>query len=106
MAKNNNILKVAGLQFGAYKGDYSKQIDYIIKSCEEFLSKNKPDILCLPEIMTTPYFCTVDMNNYEKFAEPVPGPTTERMSEIAKRFKTNIIGTAYEFDQELDRFYN
>ncbi len=42
-----------------------------------------PDLVCLPECALTGYL--YEERDLEKFAEPVPGPTTGRMGELARR---------------------
>jgi beta-ureidopropionase len=101
-----DVLKVAGIQLGSYLGDYERQIDYITNQCERLLNKNRPDILCLPEVMTTPYFCTVRINDYQKYAETLPGPTSDRIADLAKKYRTHIIGTVYEHDSQDGKYYN
>ena len=42
-------------------------------------------ILCLQEIFNTPYFCPGQNKDWYQSAEPVPGPTVNRMAEYAKK---------------------
>jgi N-carbamoylputrescine amidase len=53
-------------------------------------------IVCLQELFSSLYFC--DTENYEHFklAEPVPGPTTEHFSLLAKQLKIVIIASLFE----------
>ena len=45
-------------------------------------------ILCLQEIFYGPYFCAEQDIKWYQTAEPVPGPTTERLAEYAKKWKS------------------
>src|SRR5579863_3747598 len=56
-------------------------------------------ILCLQEIFNTPYFCPGQNSDWYASAESVPGPTTERMSEYAKRWNMVMIVPVYEKEQ-------
>src|SRR5215210_255753 len=56
-------------------------------------------ILCLQEIFNTPYFCPGQDNAWYASAEPVPGPTTERMAEYAKKYNMVMIVPVYEKEQ-------
>ena len=47
--------------------------------------KKGVQILCLQEIFNGPYFCPSQDPHWYDMAEPVPGPTTERRSELARR---------------------
>jgi beta-ureidopropionase len=62
-------------------------------------------ILCLQEIFNGPYFCPSQDPRWYEAAEAVPGPTTEIMSEIAKKYQMVIIVPVYEKVQE-GVFYN
>jgi beta-ureidopropionase len=53
-------------------------------------------ILCLQEIFNTPYFCPGQDKAWYASAESVPGPTTDRMAEYAKKYKMVIIVPIYE----------
>jgi N-carbamoylputrescine amidase len=53
-------------------------------------------LVLLPELHGLPYFCqTEDTNNFE-LAEPIPGPTTEFLGDLAKQHKLVIVGSIFE----------
>jgi len=56
-------------------------------------------ILCLQEIFSTPYFCPGQDAQWYASAESVPGPTTERMAEYAKKHNMVLIVPIYEKEQ-------
>src|SRR5918911_3765463 len=56
-------------------------------------------ILCLQEIFNTPYFCPGQDSKWYQSAEPIPGPTVERMAEYAKKYQMVIIVPIYEIEQ-------
>ena len=53
-------------------------------------------IICLQELFTSLYFC--DVEDYENFklAEPIPGPSTEKLQEVAKELGVVIIASLFE----------
>ena len=53
-------------------------------------------ILCLQEIFNTPYFCPGQDKAWYASAEAVPGPTTDRMAEYAKKYNMVMIVPVYE----------
>lgn len=53
-------------------------------------------ILCLQEIFNTPYFPPAQTPEWCDAAEPVPGPTTERLAQIAARHSMVIAVPIYE----------
>lgn len=57
-------------------------------------------ILCFQEIFNTPYFCPGQDSKWYASAETVPGPTTDLISEYAKKYDMVIIIPVYEKDGE------
>lgn len=53
-------------------------------------------IVCLPELFRTPYFCQTE--NYEVFAlaEPIPGSSTEALQSLARALDIVIIASLFE----------
>jgi beta-ureidopropionase len=62
----------------------------------EEAGKKGVQILCLQEIFNGPYFCPSQDPRWYDAAEPVPGPTTHRLSEYAKKYEMVIIVPVYE----------
>src|SRR6202008_2431169 len=53
-------------------------------------------IICLPELFKTVYFCQEENHKYFQYAEPIPGPTTERLSALAKELQVVIVASLFE----------
>jgi beta-ureidopropionase len=53
-------------------------------------------VLCLQEIFNGPYFCPSQAIRWYDAAEPVPGPMTETMQAIAKKYGMAIVVPVYE----------
>ena len=70
---------------------FQKHIPYIEEAGEKGVQ-----ILCLQEIFNGPYFCPSQDTRWYEAAEPVPGPTTERMAEYAKKYNMVIVVPVYE----------
>ncbi|HCT23252.1 MAG TPA: acyltransferase, partial [Chitinophagaceae bacterium] len=53
-------------------------------------------IVCLQELFTSLYFC--DVEDYDNFqlAEPIPGPSTDSLSAVAKELGVVIIASLFE----------
>ena len=73
---------------------FQKHIPFI-----EDAGKKGVQILCLQEIFSTPYFCPGQDSKWYESAEPVPGPTTQRLAEYAKKYDMVIIAPVYEKEQ-------
>jgi beta-ureidopropionase len=65
----------------------------------EEAGKRGVQILGLQEIFSGPYFCPSQDPRWYEAAEPVPGPTVERMQKIAKRYQMAMIVPVYEREQ-------
>jgi len=53
-------------------------------------------IICLQELFTSLYFCDVEDYDNFKLAEPIPGPSTDALSKIAKDLGVVIIASLFE----------
>lgn len=53
-------------------------------------------VICLQELFLTPYFCTVQDPSRFDLAEPVPGPTTAALQEVARELGVVIVGPLFE----------
>jgi N-carbamoylputrescine amidase len=54
------------------------------------------ELICLQELFLTPYFCQTEDDAHFALAEPVPGPTTERLGALAKRLGVVIVASLFE----------
>ena len=68
-----------------------KHLPYI-----EEAGKRGVQILCLQEVFNAPYFCPSQDSKWCDLAEPIPGPTIERMQALAKRHDMVMIVPIYE----------
>ena len=54
------------------------------------------ELVLLPELHVGPYFCQIeDTENFE-LAEPIPGPTTEELGQLAKSLGIVIVASLFE----------
>lgn len=53
-------------------------------------------VVCLPELFRTQYFCREERAELFALAEPVPGPTTEALASLAAELDIVIIGSVFE----------
>jgi N-carbamoylputrescine amidase len=53
-------------------------------------------IACLPELFRTPYFCQREDPALFDLAEPVPGPTTDRLARTARETGMVVVGSVFE----------
>lgn len=53
-------------------------------------------LVCLPELFLTPYFCQTHDINLFNLAEPIPGPSTERLAVVAKECGAVVVASLFE----------
>src|SRR3982751_131682 len=53
-------------------------------------------IICLKELFNAPYFCKSQKCERFDIAEPIPGPTTERMQALAKELEVVLVVPLFE----------
>src|SRR6516162_8292546 len=53
-------------------------------------------IICLPELFRSPYFCQCQDPRVFDLAEPVPGPSTERLGRVAKEAGVVVVASLFE----------
>jgi N-carbamoylputrescine amidase len=54
------------------------------------------NIVCLPELFRTQYFCQREELHLFDLAEPIPGPSTERLAEVARKARVVVIASLFE----------
>lgn len=65
----------------------------------ESAGKKGVQILCLQEIFYGPYFCAEQDTKWYDTAEPIPGPTTQLMQDLARKYAMAIVVPIYETPQ-------
>ncbi|WP_129671462.1 carbon-nitrogen hydrolase [Candidatus Chloroploca sp. Khr17] len=53
-------------------------------------------IICLPELFRSLYFCQREDHDHFQLAEPVPGPSTERFGQLARELGVVLIVSLFE----------
>ena len=91
---STKVIKVGTVQMSCTKNPL-ENLNKAIERIREAAAKGA-QIVCLQELFTSLYFC--DVEDYENFklAEPIPGPSTERLSRIAKELGVVIIASLFE----------
>ena len=68
-----------------------KAVEWVIKAAKE-----GAQVICLPELFRSQYFCqTEDIKNFN-LAETIPGQSTSTVSEVAKKYKVSVIVPVFE----------
>ena len=53
-------------------------------------------IVCLPELFLSPYFCQIQSPDVFNLAEPIPGPRSERLAAAAKSAGVVLVASLFE----------
>jgi beta-ureidopropionase len=94
-----------GLVQAKWEGDIStdeaiqENMEKMIMKHEGFAaqaSKQGVDILCFQELFFGPYFCAEQDRRWYRYTQPIPGPLTERMQDLARKNKLVLIAPMYE----------
>ena len=59
-------------------------------------AKAGAEVVCLPELYRSPYFCQKEDPALFDLAEPVPGPSTETLSRVAKEAGVAVVVPIFE----------
>jgi N-carbamoylputrescine amidase len=54
------------------------------------------EVVCLPELYRSPYFCQREDHGFFDLAEPVPGPSTERLGAVARKAGVAVVAPIFE----------
>ena len=84
-----------GLIQQACQNDSRENLD---KACAgiEKLAAQGAQIICLPELFRTRYFCTIEEAEQFRFAETIPGPTTSVLQKIAQNLEVVLLAPIFE----------
>jgi N-carbamoylputrescine amidase len=59
-------------------------------------ARDGAQIVCLPELFRAQYFCQREDIALFDLAEPIPGPSTERLGAVAREEKVTVIASLFE----------
>src|SRR5579871_6466356 len=59
-------------------------------------ARNGAQIICLQELFRSPYFCQRQDPALFDLAEPIPGPSSDRLARAARETSTVVVGSLFE----------
>ena len=59
-------------------------------------ARSGAEVICLPELFKTQYFCQREEHSFFDLAEPIPGRTTQRFADLARELKVTIVVSLFE----------
>jgi len=59
-------------------------------------AKRGAEVICLPELFRSRYFCQAEDHANFKLAEPIPGPSTQVLGKLARELGVTIVASLFE----------
>src|ERR671922_2758892 len=84
-----------GLIQDAASDDASANVDATITHIRDAAARGA-QVICLKELFNAPYFCKSQKCERFDIAEPIPGPTTERMQRLARELEIVLVVPIFE----------
>jgi len=94
-------VRVCLVQMRSEKFNVKGNLDKVFKFLEDL--GERFGIACLPELFNVGYLL---YDRFKEFSEPIPGPTTKFLGELARNFSTHIVGGIAERDPATNDVYN
>lgn len=95
MSKIKNEKYTIGLLQLAFSSD-SKENTKKALSWVEKAAKKGANVICLPELYRSQYFCQKEDSSLFNLAEPIDGPSIEAFQKVSKKLKISIIVPIFE----------
>jgi predicted amidohydrolase len=94
MGQGSREIRIALLQLRC-DGDPSANLEKALVSIATATAEGA-ELVCLPELFRTRYFCQSEDERHFDLAEPIPGETSEALAKAAKDFGISILGSIFE----------
>jgi N-carbamoylputrescine amidase len=75
--------------------DPEQNLEHAMEMVREAAGKGA-NVVCLPELFMTQYFCQREDHAFFDLAEQIPGPTTTRLSQLARQQGVVLIASLFE----------
>lgn len=87
-------IRVAAVQ-NACSADPDRNIEMAVQSIHQAADAGA-QVICLQEMFTSLYFCQTETHSHFDLAEPIPGPTTEYLCEVAAQREVVLVAGLFE----------
>ncbi|MFH1414811.1 MAG: carbon-nitrogen hydrolase family protein [Elusimicrobiota bacterium] len=92
--KNN--LTVCGIQIESITCDIDGNITKALEWIERCKESYEPDLVVFPETYTTGFATGLNAEELSNLVDQIPGKTTDKIAEAAKKYSVNIVWPTYE----------
>lgn len=93
-SSQNQMLRVGLVQMRC-TSDPAHNLDTAEHFIQEAAEKGA-QVVCLPELFMSEYFCQSEDHKYFDLAESIPGPTTHALETVGKKFNVVVIASLFE----------
>jgi len=93
------MVKLEKFNVGLTQMACSSDLDANLAKAEALIreaAKRGAQIICVQELFRSEYFCQTENIDTFNLAEPVPGPTTENFTRLARELDVAIVGSIFE----------
>ncbi len=104
MTDNNMTFKAAAVQFNPQLNERDKNIEELLKVVTD-AAKQGSKLIVTPEMATTGYYYA-NREAIAPFVDTIPGYTTKKFEEVAKKYDAYIVVGLPEVDSETELYYN
>jgi N-carbamoylputrescine amidase len=92
MSEDPVVVALVQMACGA---DKERNVSHAIDQIGQAASRGA-QVVCLQELFATPYPCQDEDHERFRLAEPIPGPTHDRLGEAAARHQVVVVGSLFE----------
>ena len=75
--------------------DVTENLDQTAHQIKE-VAQSGAQLVCLQELFASRYFCQTEDHTHFCLAEPIPGPTTHRLCQLAAQYQIVIVASLFE----------
>jgi N-carbamoylputrescine amidase len=100
-----SVTTVAAVQLPACGDDHAANLAAVEAALVE-AAEAGVHLAVLPELATVPYFCAEEAGAYREWAEPVPGPLTQKIGALAAELGLAVVLPLFELDTGAGTFHN
>lgn len=105
MSAGTGTVRVAALQISRRTADKDANIATAIAAMRR-AAADGAELLALPELFSTEYFCQVYDPRFFAYAETIPGPTTERLAAVTRELDVTVVAPIFELDADRQVYFN
>lgn len=98
---------VAAISHGPNSDNKDENLQRYLELVDKVAKDKEPDLIVLGELFATKFFpSAVDRNFFDRYAEPIDGPTFQALGQKAHEYGCHIVGGFFEKSKVEGEYYN